>query len=83
MKSHFGNIFVTLAESAINKIDDVGPTLAQNFYKGVHDLHIFGNVGPKLGQTYTTYQIKLFISVFCITLAHYCANYDIIVLTLK
>ena len=81
---HFYNMFVTLAGLAINDLLTLAQTVGPTSYNGVHNLHIFGNVAPKLGQTYTTYQIKRFISifpVFCITLAHYCANYDIILLT--
>ena len=43
----FSNIFVTLAESAINQL----LTLAKswpNIYKRMHDLDNLGNVGPTL-----------------------------------
>ena len=75
MESHFGNIFVTLAESAINKL----LTLAKywpNIIQMSACFAYFGKVGPMLGQPYTTYQIKLFIS----SSLH---NYDIILLTLN
>ena len=40
MKWHFGNIFCRFSRISNKQIADVGPTL----YKGVHDLHIFGNI---------------------------------------
>ena len=61
MKSHFGNIFVTLAESGMNKL----LTLAQlwpNIVQLSARFAYFGNVVPMLGQPYTTYQLKLCIS---------------------
>ena len=61
MKSHFGNIFVTLVESAVNKLLTMAQRLSNIIQRSAWFAY-YGNVGPTLGQRYTTYQIKLFIS---------------------
>ena len=54
-RSHFGNIFVTLAESATNKLltsaqRTLGPTLAQHYSKGCMTAYFLVTLGQRLAN---------------------------------